>query len=113
MIRRPPRSTLFPYTTLFRSLGMEAQVLEDDRVPRRGAQPLRRPTDTVGRQHRAATQRAPEVLGHRRERELRTSLALRAPEVRGDDWLASVFEDESNRRQCRVDAGGVADTLVG
>src|SRR2546425_6880188 len=23
MIRRPPRSTLFPYTTLFRSLGME------------------------------------------------------------------------------------------
>src|SRR2546427_7790356 len=68
MIRRPPRSTLFPYTTLFRSLGMEAQVLEDDRVPRRGDQPLRRLTDTVGRQHRAATQRAPEVLGHRRER---------------------------------------------
>src|SRR5690349_22356955 len=24
MIRRPPRSTLFPYTTLFRSLGKEA-----------------------------------------------------------------------------------------
>src|SRR3712207_8738019 len=23
MIRRPPRSTLFPYTTLFRSLGLE------------------------------------------------------------------------------------------
>src|SRR3712207_8556107 len=23
MIRRPPRSTLFPYTTLFRSLGMK------------------------------------------------------------------------------------------
>src|SRR5438309_4276352 len=28
MIRRPPRSTLFPYTTLFRSRGIEA-VLED------------------------------------------------------------------------------------
>src|SRR3712207_9396082 len=27
MIRRPPRSTLFPYTTLFRSLG---QLLLDD-----------------------------------------------------------------------------------
>src|SRR3712207_9488475 len=25
MIRRPPRSTLFPYTTLFRSLGMVRQ----------------------------------------------------------------------------------------
>src|SRR5688572_32105371 len=28
MIRRPPRSTLFPYTTLFRSLEREAGVLE-------------------------------------------------------------------------------------
>src|SRR5258708_24073679 len=29
MIRRPPRSTLFPYTTLFRSqLGDDVQVLE-------------------------------------------------------------------------------------
>src|SRR2546430_3692862 len=26
MIRRPPRSTLFPYTTLFRSLGVDAQA---------------------------------------------------------------------------------------
>src|SRR5256884_7000761 len=25
MIRRPPRSTLFPYTTLFRSLGIDAE----------------------------------------------------------------------------------------
>src|SRR3712207_7187620 len=29
MIRRPPRSTLFPYTTLFRSVGGDG----DDRVP--------------------------------------------------------------------------------
>src|SRR5688572_31231203 len=28
MLRRPPRSTLFPYTTLFRSLPMVAQVGE-------------------------------------------------------------------------------------
>src|SRR5256885_10483368 len=27
MIRRPPRSTLFPYTTLFRSVGVLAQPL--------------------------------------------------------------------------------------
>src|SRR2546425_6503634 len=27
MIRRPPRSTLFPYTTLFRSPGMRAPIL--------------------------------------------------------------------------------------
>src|SRR3712207_8542059 len=29
MIRRPPRSTLFPYTTLFRSLLLQADRLED------------------------------------------------------------------------------------
>src|SRR2546427_8599069 len=28
MIRRPPRSTLFPYTTLFRSLLLVEQILE-------------------------------------------------------------------------------------
>src|SRR2546421_8355291 len=27
MIRRPPRSTLFPYTTLFRSTALDKQVL--------------------------------------------------------------------------------------
>src|SRR3712207_7453170 len=39
MIRRPPRSTLFPYTTLFRSedvLGQEGdhRLVPDGRVPR-------------------------------------------------------------------------------
>src|SRR3712207_8543454 len=29
MIRRPPRSTLFPYTTLFRSVRGEREVLAD------------------------------------------------------------------------------------
>src|SRR2546421_4633058 len=35
MIRRPPRSTLFPYTTLFRSLPFHfcKQVLEAEQVP--------------------------------------------------------------------------------
>src|SRR2546422_2977954 len=28
MIRRPPRSTLFPYTTLFRSLNVAASLLD-------------------------------------------------------------------------------------
>src|SRR2546422_9432983 len=32
MIRRPPRSTLFPYTTLFRSLG--GRLVEGDRTAR-------------------------------------------------------------------------------
>src|SRR2546427_8382388 len=36
MIRRPPRSTLFPYTTLFRSTAMQASV--DPRVEAEVAQ---------------------------------------------------------------------------
>src|SRR3712207_7481214 len=44
MIRRPPRSTLFPYTTLFRSVGGQpAQVLGDRvrvRVDDRALSPL-------------------------------------------------------------------------
>src|SRR2546430_3385147 len=29
MIRRPPRSTLFPYTTLFRSVALRAKSVDD------------------------------------------------------------------------------------
>src|SRR5260370_39790765 len=32
MIRRPPRSTLFPYTTLFRSMAALLDLLDDDRA---------------------------------------------------------------------------------
>src|SRR3712207_7284198 len=32
MIRRPPRSTLFPYTTLFRSKKVVRQIEKDERV---------------------------------------------------------------------------------
>src|SRR2546422_6145553 len=35
MIRRPPRSTLFPYTTLFRSTGAERVVIQRADVLRR------------------------------------------------------------------------------
>src|SRR2546425_11372414 len=35
MIRRPPRSTLFPYTTLFRSLEAEQKTMENNDRKRR------------------------------------------------------------------------------
>src|SRR3712207_6996559 len=47
MIRRPPRSTLFPYTTLFRSLARKADalvggpdavlVVDDTALPKKGS----------------------------------------------------------------------------
>src|SRR3712207_9417578 len=33
MIRRPPRSTLFPYTTLFRSAGLTGEILNPEPSP--------------------------------------------------------------------------------
>src|SRR2546425_11981739 len=37
MIRRPPRSTLFPYTTLFRSLFLSCCEISRDEIPRADA----------------------------------------------------------------------------
>src|SRR3712207_6878623 len=43
MIRRPPRSTLFPYTTLFRSADQHAPLgVPEDRVRRRMPRPVER-----------------------------------------------------------------------
>src|SRR3712207_6976059 len=42
MIRRPPRSTLFPYTTLFRSDGDAAQRTRDHTADRVRGQPVAR-----------------------------------------------------------------------
>src|SRR5258706_6145364 len=43
MIRRPPRSTLFPYTTLFRSGRAPARREGTPRVRRREGPPVQRP----------------------------------------------------------------------
>src|SRR3712207_8278573 len=40
MIRRPPRSTLFPYTTLFRSLPMMEDRVRTSNVARQGQAPI-------------------------------------------------------------------------
>src|SRR3712207_8939093 len=49
MIRRPPRSTLFPYTTLFRSKHVGPQEAEGDR----GSARRRRPGELQVREGRA------------------------------------------------------------
>src|SRR3712207_8681796 len=41
MIRRPPRSTLFPYTTLFRSAGADGLILLSDFFNLHGTQATR------------------------------------------------------------------------
>src|SRR3712207_8806899 len=62
MIRRPPRSTLFPYTTLFRSRATAVRRVFEDGLPkaRRFAQPHR------ARNHGVVDAR-PEMLPHFRD----------------------------------------------
>src|SRR5258708_30784530 len=43
MIRRPPRSTLFPYTTLFRSLGLYREIACELTLTEQG-QPIKQRT---------------------------------------------------------------------
>src|SRR2546422_6051617 len=52
MIRRPPRSTLFPYTTLFRSICVERPVL---RIPLRHEAVEQAPARAFGRADRKST----------------------------------------------------------
>src|SRR5260370_14383637 len=47
MIRRPPRSTLFPYTTLFRSV--RASLAERCRVSKSACKPISRGSNRLGR----------------------------------------------------------------
>src|SRR3712207_7210339 len=62
MIRRPPRSTLFPYTTLFRSMQHESEALgawriavhprDDARSTRAATTSSARPKQTIGMEPR-------------------------------------------------------------
>src|SRR3989454_8918405 len=51
MIRRPPRSTLFPYTTLFRSLAAAILILELEPERLARVKSVERPVEWRGRGH--------------------------------------------------------------
>src|SRR3712207_8911075 len=64
MIRRPPRSTLFPYTTLFRSVVMERPGSgESTRAPRACAR-VRSQAETVSAFIGALGLERPVLVGH-------------------------------------------------
>src|SRR2546427_1969638 len=89
MIRRPPRSTLFPYTTLFRSLvGIDLEITERASLPaERNMQ-----VDTEG------------SAGGRRPRERRIGFVdvIRSPErvggIIGDEAYAALARDRKSTR---------------
>src|SRR2546422_8015937 len=55
MIRRPPRSTLFPYTTLFRSHQLSWRAAHRERRPRPHQQPRRQGQPVGDDQDRKST----------------------------------------------------------
>src|SRR3712207_8140060 len=73
MIRRPPRSTLFPYTTLFRSRAGAARIRA---AGRRGA----RPAVAVGEADDLPVQGRGGLLERRRRRRRRVELRDAAPD---------------------------------
>src|SRR2546421_12931043 len=93
MIRRPPRSTLFPYTTLFRSLFADRQGL------RRG--PVRCLSRDGGNQ-------ASRIWLGRRVRDSSTSSVSRAiapPGLRKSSWHSSdSVNSESDRKSTRLNS---------
>src|SRR3712207_7449071 len=81
MIRRPPRSTLFPYTTLFRSAGTELR--RTPRCPRVAHPGRRKPTSrpqhvpSAVRSVRRTTPTATRRTGYRRSEEHTSELQSR------------------------------------
>src|SRR3712207_7177277 len=71
MMRRPPRSTLFPYTTLFRSRTQDVGPTGAEAVEQQGGVP-RELRDAV-----LPVVRAPEVEGHGRSEEHTSELQSR------------------------------------
>src|SRR5690242_21571527 len=72
MIRRPPRSTLFPYTTLFRSEALaRGGALPDGLQPRRHPPPPR-PAQRAGRTHRVVGPPGPAVRSEEHTSELQS-----------------------------------------
>src|SRR5258705_8544666 len=71
MIRRPPRSTLFPYTTLFRSFEPSAELRREadgitaqDRIGLHGDRPRRRSTARTHSEDRKSTRLNSSHLGN-------------------------------------------------
>src|SRR3712207_7869949 len=99
MIRRPPRSTLFPYTTLFRSHG-EALL-----PPRRGRRP-------AAGQHRLRADAGQGVRGLRRPREGdRPRSEEHTSELQSRQYLVCrlLLEKKKNNLNMRDDADASQD----
>src|SRR2546430_11834285 len=112
MIRRPPRSTLFPYTTLFRSLPPQLEQLAWDGVPRLALIMGRVTThaEGLGHEHRRAVPGAAALGGESRGRvgvEHVITVELGAP-----DAVARRPVGEAARKAVLVEPGAEGHLVV-
>src|SRR2546425_3524288 len=99
MIRRPPRSTLFPYTTLFRS-GREGHGGDERRPPERRAvrAGTQRTRDLVAREHRADRDAVGEGLREGHDVGLDPRVLVRPEPARPGDPGLDLVEDQERPR---------------
>src|SRR5437773_8066394 len=88
MIRRPPRSTLFPYTTLFRSV--ESEQLRHRAARAHGARERRHPQSSVGR----SEEHTSELQSHH-------------------DLVCRLLLEKKKNERCRLSAQSSPDALEG
>src|SRR5688572_31511958 len=75
MIRRPPRSTLFPYTTLFRSIAIRIQagIVDISGRPMGGFPIVRDPVEIIVSEHHDLSRRVADAKGDRKSTRLNSS----------------------------------------
>src|SRR5438552_7942155 len=93
MIRRPPRSTLFPYTTLFRSVGGGQDDIRADQRAQQGQGFGRRKGRTVADQQ--VFQRDPQRVAEKRHQDVRLGTALQLVK----DWPDRQLTLQSPKRR--------------
>src|SRR3712207_7113181 len=98
MIRRPPRSTLFPYTTLFRSL-RDAPCANRCRTRASRASGHRIPSSRGGRSRAAFVARSEE---HTSELQSRQYLVCRLLLEKKKKQINSIAREKNTKRNLRV-----------
>src|SRR3989442_6158076 len=97
MIRRPPRSTLFPYTTLFRSVSAKRSSISECPVPKTTTRRGSARCGSSSTYARAIARRSEEHTSELQSRpHLVCRLLLEKKKQNGSD---SIGEDESTARQ--------------
>src|SRR2546421_8533331 len=94
MIRRPPRSTLFPYTTLFRSLGVDTARAQHVRVHHAAAGDLQPAAVLAGATALAVTEHARHI--HFRSEEHTSELQSRS------DLVCRLLLEKKKKQQIRL-----------